>query len=285
MRVFVGSLLETPNGKGAKFLLSREKQAGFLQNNVARQRLDRMTTNRRAWLIAGWLLLVAAHAVEGATRLAVVTSGGRSVVGSVASLVEARLTTVEEVEVLDRAEIDRVLAEQRLSLQGGVAAEQAVRAGRLLKCDLLVVIEQTPDLMKPPGRDASRGNDPAAPNGIRQRVPPAKEGSAPKDETRELDVRPTERPDYGSPAAPSAGVSAGPPLDAKPLLSLIVFDAATGLRLWDEALPSDTLDESVAAAVGGVQQAVRKQRRNIAASGSNKKGDPVESLKLLSLVG
>lgn len=38
--------------------------------------------------------------------------------GDVAALMEARLTTVEGVEVLDRAEIDRVLAEQRLSLQG-----------------------------------------------------------------------------------------------------------------------------------------------------------------------
>ena len=73
--------------------------------------------------------------------MAVVTSGGRSVAGDVAALMEARLTTVEGVEVLDRAEIDRVLAEQRLSLQGGVAAGQAVRAGRLLKCDLLVVID------------------------------------------------------------------------------------------------------------------------------------------------
>ena len=89
---------------------------------------------------------------------------------------EARLTTVEGVEVLNRAEIDRVLAEQRLSLQGDVAVEQAVRAGRLLNCDLLVVIEQTPDLVKPVGRDASRGNDPAAPSGIRQRVPQPRNG-------------------------------------------------------------------------------------------------------------
>ncbi len=263
-----------------------------------------MKTYCRVCWNAVCLLLMTAGSLHGATRVAVVTTGGRDAAGNVALLVEARLAEGNNVEVLDRTEIDRVLAEQRLSLVGGVAAEQAVKAGRLLKCDLLIVIEQTPDLVKPAARGATGGNATATGTEIPARPKSATGGVQNKDGPQEKGVRSAERPDYGRPAAPSAGASAGPPVDAKPLLSLIAFDTATGLRLWDEALPSDTLDESVTTAVSGVQRAVRKQQRNVAVRDSNEKnpsppaplparpgrgestkGDPVESLKLVSLVG
>ena len=247
-----------------------------------------MKTYCRVWLSTACLLLIAAGSGEGATRVAVVTTGGKTAAGDVAVFVETRLAEGNSVEVLDRTEIDRVLAEQRLSLQAGVAADQAVRAGRLLKCDLLVVIEQTPDFVKPAARRASGEN--AAQPEIPSRPKPAT-GTQNKGDVHNKDgapnenVRSAERPDYGSPTAPSVGKPAGSPVDAKPLLSLIAFDAATGLRLWDEALPGDTLDESVAAAVSGARQAVRKQQRNLAVGDLNQQRGPVEPLKLVSLVG
>ena len=50
-------------------------------------------------------------------------------------------------------------------------------------------------------------------------------------------------------------------LDEKSTPGLVVYDAETGLRLWDSALPSNSPDGGADAIVDAVRQAARKDRQ------------------------
>ncbi len=125
----------------------------------------------------------------GPTRIALVTAEKGDAVNTLLDLAEAKLTESKALDVLDRRTIDRVLAEQKLTLAGVVAADQALTVGKLLSVELLAVLETAPGSKQPTG--------------------------------------------------------------------LVVFDAVTGVKLWDASLPA-RLNAAVEATVGGVEAARRK---------------------------
>jgi hypothetical protein len=63
---------------------------------------------------------------------------------NIRDLAEAELAEAGELQVLERQQVDRLLAEQKLSLSGWVDADRAVKAGKVLAADLLAVVESTP---------------------------------------------------------------------------------------------------------------------------------------------
>ena len=143
------------------------------------------------------LLLGLTQAVYGrgkdapAVRIALVSGDKAEAVRNVLTLAEAKLSQEPGVHLLERQEIDKVLAEQKLSLGGIVAADQVVTVGKLLSVDLFAVLE--------------------------------------------------------------AGTT------AKEVGGLVIFDARTGVRLWDAALPAGELEKGVNATVDAVQAALRKR--------------------------
>jgi hypothetical protein len=78
-----------------------------------------------------------------ATRIALVGSEGNDGVGNVLDMATALLGKDANLQLLDRAEVDRTLREQEFSLSGMVRAEDAVNAGQLLHVDLFAVLEGT----------------------------------------------------------------------------------------------------------------------------------------------
>jgi hypothetical protein len=76
-----------------------------------------------------------------ASRIALVGSGGNDGSLKVLDLTTVLLSKDAVLQLLDRAEVDRVLREQALSLAGMVRAEDVVKAGQLLHVDLFAVLE------------------------------------------------------------------------------------------------------------------------------------------------
>jgi WD40 repeat protein len=129
----------------------------------------------------------------GPARIALVAAEKGEAIQTLLALAEVKLTESKTLEVLDRRTIDRVLTEQKLTLSGLVAADQALAAGKLLSVDLLAVLETSPG--------------------------------------------------------------------SKQATGLVVFDARTGVKLWDSALPT-RLGQAVEATVGGVETAWRKHQQH-----------------------
>ena len=126
------------------------------------------------------------------TRIALLSSDRVDAVRNVLALAEAKVSQTPGITLLDRQTIDKVLAEQKLTLSGLVATDQALAVGKLLSVDLFAVLE--------------------------------------------------------------AGA------DKKEAAGLVIFDAKTGVRLWDAALPAGTLDETVNATVEAILTAARETR-------------------------
>ena len=96
----------------------------------------------RLLLIFVTVLLVAGVPANGEVRLAIVPGGEVSrYSGELLALSEAKLFALKTVELLERTEIDKVLAEQKLS--GMFDAKNAVELGRILKTDIFAVLETT----------------------------------------------------------------------------------------------------------------------------------------------
>src|SRR2546428_9652794 len=76
---------------------------------------------------------------QAATRIALVGAGNG--VENVLDAATALLSKDGDLQLLDRAEVGRVLREQEISLAGLVRAEHAVKAGQLLHVDLFAVLE------------------------------------------------------------------------------------------------------------------------------------------------
>jgi hypothetical protein len=128
----------------------------------------------------------------GPARVALLVGQDADVAHNLQDLAGVKLGDDKAVTLLERAAIDRVLREQKLSLSGLVDADTAVKAGKILAVDLLGVI------------------DAAA--------------------------------------------------DAKQNLGLVVFDAASGVRLLDIGFTTSDLEEQARAAAGGVRAAAAKWR-------------------------
>src|SRR5262249_23619535 len=105
-------------------------------------------------------------------------------------LAVAKLSKAKEVQLLERAAIDRALAEQKLALAGLVDAATAARAGQLLGADLFAVLEAS--------------------------------------------------------------------ATDKQALGMVVYDAGTGVRLWDNTLSGNGLDEAAVSVAAGVRGAAAK---------------------------
>ena len=125
-------------------------------------------------------------------RVALVGTDKTEILTNALTLAEAKLSQVPGVRLLERQNIDRVLAEQKLNLSGLIATEQVLTLSKLLAVDLFAVVE----------------------------------------------------------------VNA----DKKELSGLVIFEAGTGVRLWDAALPSGDLDQSVTAIVDALGTARTKRR-------------------------
>jgi len=79
-----------------------------------------------------------------ALRIALVASQPQESVRTVVDLALAGLSANNDLELLERSAIERVLTEQKLSLSGLVDANRAVAAGKLLAVDLFAVVETAP---------------------------------------------------------------------------------------------------------------------------------------------
>jgi hypothetical protein len=96
------------------------------------------------WALLAFLTLAVSGqipAANAATRIALVSSGGNGGIENVLDAATVLLSKDTELQLLDRAEVGRMLREQELSLAGLVRAEQAVKAGQLLHADLFAVLE------------------------------------------------------------------------------------------------------------------------------------------------
>lgn len=89
----------------------------------------------------GWVIWVGVAHGAG-TRVAIVpTAGADARARDVAAAAEAELGANERFSLIERQQVERVLSEQKLSLSGATDAAQAVRAGKLLACQMLVLLE------------------------------------------------------------------------------------------------------------------------------------------------
>jgi tetratricopeptide (TPR) repeat protein len=79
-----------------------------------------------------------------AVRVALVSSRGGSEAENVLALAEVELSGRGDLVLVERREIDRLLAEGQLSLSGLVDAATAIREGKLLGADVLAVVETDP---------------------------------------------------------------------------------------------------------------------------------------------
>jgi len=86
-----------------------------------------------------------AAATHGATRVAIISTGQTSTLKNIAAVAEAELSADDNFTLLERGQIDRVLAEQKLSLTGAVDSASAIQVGKILATDLLVILEAQPD--------------------------------------------------------------------------------------------------------------------------------------------
>jgi hypothetical protein len=126
-----------------------------------------------------------------AVRVALVCPDKSEGIRNVQTLAEAKLSQTPGVQLLERQAIDKVLAEQKLTVSGVVSTDQALAVGKLLSVDLFAILEPGPD--------------------------------------------------------------------KKEVTGLVIFDARTGVRLWDAAMPLGTLEETVTATEGAVRSALQKR--------------------------
>jgi hypothetical protein len=151
---------------------------------------------RKLFLVFGVLFVVGIS--NGATRIALVSDSGDAQVANVLDLVTVRLGLQKEIELLDRAAINRALEEQKLSLSGVVNPSSVVSVGKLLSVDLFAVVNSVQTTKT---------------NGAASRM----------------------------------------------VVGLVVFDAKTGVRLWDATLSADGVEKLAEAIADGVLMAQRKQ--------------------------
>ena len=78
-------------------------------------------------------------------RLALLTGDGERAISDAAlAQVEATLTGMKEVTLLERAEIKKILAEQKISAAGLSDPATAVKMGKLLSVEMFLFVERVP---------------------------------------------------------------------------------------------------------------------------------------------
>lgn len=97
------------------------------------------------------LVLLGSNVASAASRVALLNGDGSEPIANVVDLAQVALSKEPELELLDRALIRRVLAEQKLSVSGVVDASQAIAVGKLLTVDLIAVVETSPGKEGVPG--------------------------------------------------------------------------------------------------------------------------------------
>src|SRR5882724_11229456 len=95
--------------------------------------------NPRLLLLLALISVAMIGKTHAATRIALAGTGNG--VENVLDAATVFLNKDTDLQLLDRAEVGRVLREQEISLAGLVRAEHAVKAGRLLHADLFAVLE------------------------------------------------------------------------------------------------------------------------------------------------
>ena len=98
------------------------------------------TFDPRLWLLLSLIAVAAAvGSAHATTRIALVGTGQG--VENLLDTATVLLSQDTNLQLLDRADVVRVLREQEISLAGLVRAEQAIQAGQLLHADLFAVLE------------------------------------------------------------------------------------------------------------------------------------------------
>ena len=98
--------------------------------------------NPRLLLVAVMISIATATGnAYAATRIALVGSESTGGIENVLDAATVLLSKDTDLQLLDRAEVGRVLREQEISLAGLVRSEHAVKAGQLLHADLFAVLE------------------------------------------------------------------------------------------------------------------------------------------------
>ncbi|MFM9961815.1 MAG: hypothetical protein ACKV2Q_11390 [Planctomycetaceae bacterium] len=97
------------------------------------------------FVLVAWMALVALPgSASAASRVALLNGEGSEAIANAVDLAQVALGKEQELELLDRAFIRRVLEEQKLSVSGLVEASQAIVVGKLLAVDLIAVVETSP---------------------------------------------------------------------------------------------------------------------------------------------
>ena len=97
----------------------------------------------RVLALSALISTVATADSKAATRIALVDSDSNAGLETVLDTATVLLSKDADLQLLDRAEVGRLLHEQELSLAGLVGVEHALKAGQLLHVDLFAVLEGT----------------------------------------------------------------------------------------------------------------------------------------------
>jgi hypothetical protein len=96
-----------------------------------------------ALALVGYAAALPARAA--ATRVALIqTTGGDARAAQIMSLAEVLLAQQEDVQIVERQQIDRLLEEQHISLSGAIDAERAIKVGHVVSADVLAGVETSP---------------------------------------------------------------------------------------------------------------------------------------------
>src|SRR5438067_2438550 len=87
------------------------------------------------------LLLLCATPNLAAERVALVGTGGAAATSQIIELATAALSGDKTIELVDRASIDDVIREQKLSLAGFVDRGKLLQIGKLVKADVFAIVD------------------------------------------------------------------------------------------------------------------------------------------------
>lgn len=113
-------------------------------------------------LLAGMVIilgsLVCGKAQTQTVSMAILAEGGPSA-AAVVALAETAISRLNDIALVDRTQITRVMAEQELAVGGYVSAQSAVRIGSILECEVIAILampEADPDGTDEDARVAGR---------------------------------------------------------------------------------------------------------------------------------
>jgi hypothetical protein len=96
-------------------------------------------------LVPAFLFAQAAAKHDLAVHVALVSADKSETIRNILALAEVKLSDAGGIALLERQAVDKVLAEQKLSLSGLVASDHAVAVGKLLGVELFAVLEPGAD--------------------------------------------------------------------------------------------------------------------------------------------